>query len=99
MEDLIRDSRNNPLPIIPLIQTNTQVVDGTSASAQSTVLNATGRTYVRIATIKDIYIAFGTNPTASATTILLPAGSVESFVIAATHKIAVFGGIANITKA
>ena len=96
---LIRDMNGNVVQVVRINQATTQVVDGTSATTQSTVIDANADSLVRIAATADIYIAIGTNPTASATTILLPAGSVEWFEIPAAAKIAVFGGKANITRA
>jgi hypothetical protein len=95
---LYTDLNSNVAPIVGLDQANTQVVDGTSASTQSTVINADAEDVVRIAAMADIYLAFGTNPTATNAHVLLPSGAVEYLRVKKGHKIAVLGGKANITR-
>lgn len=72
-------------------------VDGTSASAQSAVLHATNWTPVQLACTANLNIAMGTNPTATTSSILLPAGSIINIAIQPGHKIACLGGKLNIT--
>jgi hypothetical protein len=91
------DDNNNPISVFA--ESDTQVVDGTSASAQSTAIT-TGRNenLVRIATLdKNVNIDFGTNPTATASTMILPLGTVEFFKVYDGYKIAVLGGKISIT--
>ena len=84
--------------VMPIVRLGaTQVVDGSSASAQSTVIDAANESVVRIACVDDIHIAIATDPTATTSSILLPAGSVEYVAIPAGSKIAALGGKANIT--
>lgn len=91
------DDNNNPISVFA--EDDTQVVDGTSASAQSTAIT-TGRNenLVRVASLdKNVNIAFGTNPTATASTMILPLGTVEFFKVYDGYKIAVLGGKISIT--
>lgn len=93
----IVDDNNNPISVFA--EDDTQVIDGTSTSTQSTAIS-TGRNenLVRIATLdKNVNIAFGTNPTATASTMILPLGTVEFFKVYDGYKIAVLGGKISIT--
>ena len=78
---------------------NVILVDGTSASAQSAVIDATNDRVVRIVTYAtaalggntDAYFEIGTNPTASAATKPLPYdGFVWDGILPATYKIAAY---------
>lgn len=95
---LFIDKNGNVAPIVPLNQANTQVVGGTSASTQSTVIDADDDAVVRIAAMADIYVAFGAKPIATDECIWYPSGSIEYVKVESGHKIAVLGGKANITK-
>jgi len=81
----------NGFPIEVLKETSSQVVDGTSASAQSTAITAD---FVRIANghTAAVQIAFGADPTATTSSMYLPAGSIELFRIVSGTKVAVLGG-------
>lgn len=73
-------------------------LDGTSASVASDVISASENKVVRIAAIDQIWVAFGAAPTAVADTCMLMfTESSESFTIYAGEKIAVLGGVANLT--
>ena len=87
----------NASPIAALRPASDESVDGTSASASSAVINATSESIVRIASSSDINIAFGATPTATTSTMLLPAGVVEYYRVLPSEKVAVLGGIAIIT--
>lgn len=56
-------------------------------SAQSAAFQA-GTRFVRIVATTDVYLAFGSNPTATSTGILLPAGVVEVFPVNGGEKVA-----------
>ena len=87
----------NAHPVSALRPALDESVDGSSASASSAVINATSESIVRVASSSDINLAFGATPTASASTLLLPAGVVEYFRVKPNEKVAVLGGIAIIT--
>lgn len=70
-------------------------IDGTSASAQTEEFAT--ETLVRITSESDINIAFGVDPTASSSTLFLPTPVVEYFKVHKGDKIAVLGGVANIS--
>ncbi|HZT29250.1 MAG TPA: hypothetical protein VFA33_05170 [Bryobacteraceae bacterium] len=77
----------------------------TLAIGSSSVATAApiGADVVRLVATADCYIAIGSNPTATATNMFLPAKMPENFVIAQTDKIAVLqvasGGTLFITPA
>lgn len=94
------DIQGRALPVVPLSDANSQDLDGTSASAATAAaLDAVDDCLVRIAAKADIYIAIGATPTAAAGDIWLPANGELWMEIPKGHKIAVLGGVANITKA
>jgi len=99
MKELKRDWRGDTAQIVAIDHTLTQVVDGTAASAASSVIDNNESSWVRIAAYGDVHIAFGTDPTATAAHIFLPAGAVEWFEVNSGHKIAVLGGKINICPA
>lgn len=77
----------------------TQVLTSSGSAAQSTAL--TDVTKVRIATTTAVYIAFGANPTATTSDLVLPVDAVEQFKITPGHKVSVLqvtaGGKVSIT--
>lgn len=76
-----------PGSAFPAIKPGTpQNVTYAAASVQSAAI---GSTLVRVVSSTDCRIAFGANPTATATSILLPAKMPEYFVCNPTDKIAV----------
>lgn len=97
MAKLGKDKRGDTIPVLPLDQSTVQVIDGTSAAAATTVINAAEDEHVRIAAYSDIHIAFGANPTATAAHLYMPSGMVEWFNVKKGHKISVIGGKANIS--
>lgn len=74
----------------------TEIIDGTSASAQSTT-TFTANTVIRVVSDSAVNLAVGANPTATSSTLLLPANTVEYFRISAGQEIAVLGGSLNLT--
>lgn len=84
--------------LMPVMRMGTSVdVDGTSASAQSSVIDASADSVVRIvANGSDIRVLTGTDPTALDTSMLIPADSWDYIRVPAGHKVAVKGGNANI---
>jgi hypothetical protein len=75
-----------PLAMTPPIAEQTVAIAG--ASAQSAALNTTTEV-VRVHTDAICSVAFGSNPTATATTMRLAAGSTEYFYVVPGSKIAV----------
>lgn len=73
-----------------------------ATSSQSIPMGATTG-IVRLCPTSDCYVAFGANPTASSSSLLLPAGAVEYFGINPGDKIAVLqvssGGYLSIIEA
>lgn len=91
----LTDAKQHPIPVVDL--SDSQNVDGSSGSAQSTAIDGT---LVRIVAYDaDIRIAKGVNPTAVATSILIPVGGELWLPIKTGSKIAVLGGKANICTA
>ncbi len=91
---LPRDNNNN-VYLVPLMGDN-QSLDGSSAAAASTVISATEESVVMLSSADTIYYLIGTNPTADAEDIILPAGWIH-LRIPANHKVSVFGGKASLT--
>ena len=79
---------------------DSQVVAYVGSSVQSAVL---GGVVVRVVSTTDCHIAFGANPTATATSMLLPAKVPEYFICGPTDKVAVIqdaaGGNLSVTPA
>lgn len=59
----------------------------TGASQQSSAMSATA-SIVRVAVNQDTYVAVGTNPTATANSAMMPAGSVEFFAVTEGDQVA-----------
>jgi len=72
-----------------------QKIDGTSASAQTTEF--TSETIVLIVPEDTVRVAVGEDPTADTNSPLLPEGVPFYFRVPTGHKIAIQGGVANIT--
>lgn len=89
------DTNKNPLPVVSL--SNSQDVDGSGGSLQSTVLN--GR-LVRIVSVDNaLRVAVGANPTAAEDGILISPFGELWLPIQPGWKVAVRGGKANICLA
>jgi len=77
----------------------TQVLTSSGSAAQSTAL--TDVTKIRIATTAAIYVAFGTNPTATSSDLIMGIDAIEHFKITPGHKVSVLqvtaGGKVSIT--
>jgi len=86
------DSNQKPLGVIKL--NDSQTVNGSVASAQSTALD--GRVVRIVATTGPLYFLIGTNPTAAATSHYLADQGEIYQPCAVGDKIAIYGGIANI---
>jgi len=95
---LFIDQDGHLVPITRCSDANAQDVDGTSASACSTVIDAANKCAVRICAKTAVYVAFGATPTAQAGDVYIPAGGVLECAVLKGEKIAVYGGIANIVK-
>lgn len=94
----ILDPNGNPIPVFS--PGTVVVIDGTitgTSTQSAAVLSATDDVIVRITVSADSYLAFGTNPTAAATSMRIWAKSTENFIVKKNHKVAVLGGIVNIT--
>lgn len=92
VRQLIDNNRNT---VAALRISSVEEVDGSGGSAQSTAV--TDESIIRIVSESDIRVAFGTNPTATSTSTLIPAGVVEYFRLNVNDKVAVLSGVANIT--
>ena len=92
MRRLLLDENGNPIPVMPL--GDSQDVDGTAASAQSEVIDGD---IVRICAVSaDIRFLLGADPTALATSHFLAQGAEIWMPIRKGHRVAVIGGVANI---
>jgi hypothetical protein len=86
------DSNKNPIPVVHL--SNSEDVDGSGASAQSSAFDGF---LVRIVSIDNaIRVAVGADPTAVATSILISAFGELWLPIQPGFKVAVLGGKANV---
>jgi hypothetical protein len=91
--ELIRDANGNPVQLVPL--SNSQDVDGTGGSAQSLAIDAKG---VRIASISgNVRFETGVNPEAVIAGPFLKEGNEIWLPINPGDKVAILGGIVNIT--
>ena len=75
----------------------------TSGSSQQSSAVGSGTTIIRIAVNADTYVAIGSNPTATTSSMLMPAGDVEFLVATGgVTKVAVLqvsaAGVASITE-
>lgn len=87
----------NGHPIQSLGIGTSQVIDGTAASAQSTVFDATNSTVVRVAALGNIWLKVDVNPTAvTEQGAYFPLGRVEDINVPLGYKIAVIGAKANL---
>ena len=74
---------------------NSQDLNGSTGSVQSLAINGE---VIRICSLDNIIrFEIGANPTATATSPAIPALAVEYQPITSGHKVAVYGGQANIT--
>lgn len=94
------DANNNPTPVASFIDAET--IDGSSASAQSTLTGEDDGLLVRIKVVStdNVWIKIDEDPTASAgdNCTLLSGGETEYVMLQPLTKIAVYGGEINITK-
>jgi hypothetical protein len=74
--------------MVPLQPILTQPVAVGASSTQSAAFTAYTKT-VRLIANTDCYVAFGSNPTASTSSLFLPAGSIEYFRVQPGSQIAV----------
>lgn len=75
----------------------------TSGSSQATAEVANTTSIVRVSTTEAIYVAIGSSPTASSSSILIPAGGTEFFAVTpGVSKVAVLqvstSGVASVTE-
>lgn len=75
-----------------------QTIDGTSASVQSTVIDANDETLVRLFSETKVWVLIGTNPTALAGGTCTPVLGESYIILPANNKIAVYGGELTITS-
>lgn len=61
----------------------------TTGASQQAAAFTSAVSIVRVAVNQDTYVAIGTNPTATANSLMMPAGSVEFFAVDPTDLIAV----------
>lgn len=74
---------------VPAVVQQTPVTITTS-SAQSAAFAGSTR-FVRVVSDTACWVLFGANPTATTSSMYLPAGSIEYFSVTAAHKVAVIG--------
>lgn len=86
MSNLSIDDKGNIIQAVKLGAA--QTVNVTATSAQSTTFADT-TTLVRVVSTTDCQLVFGSNPTATSASALLPAGVVEYFSVQPSSKIAV----------
>lgn len=100
MTRLLYDETGRPIPVFKLGTSQDVPVGG--ASVQSTAFSAK-TTAIRLTADVDCRYAIGTSPTATATSIRLPAGGIDYVGCAPGDKIAVIqeatAGILNVTEA
>ena len=77
---------------IAMIPKTTQKVTSSGSSVQSSAFGAYIE-YVRIVADADCHIAFGVNPTATTSSIYVPADDVEYFKVSPGEKVAVIGSV------
>ena len=84
------DDRADDLPIIPYVQyiTAQTPLTATGTSAQSAAFDLS-TTVVVIDTDEQVYVHFGSNPTATTSHIRIPAGGRAEFSVTPGHKVAV----------
>lgn len=95
MTDFRQVSDNDGHVVQALGIKSTEAVDGSVSTTNSTTVTETS--IMRVVSTSNINIDIGTSPTATTSTALLPAGVVEYFKLNPTEKIAVLGGVANIS--
>ena len=95
---LPRDANASTIPVFKVGGTELTAVDGSSASAQSAVIDATNECVVRVTVSADCYLAFGADPTATSANMRMWSKTTEYFVIPAGYKIACLGAVLRITK-
>ena len=90
------------LPSFDAIYPGTSQKITTSGSSQQSSAFSSNTTIVRLFSTQDCYVAFGTNPTATSSSMFLPAGIVEYFGVTESSKLAVLqvtsSGILYITE-
>ena len=77
-----------PVGIVPPIAEQSVTY---TTSAQSAAFNASTR-FIRVIADADAHLSFGTNPTATASTQLIPANTEIWRMVAAGHKVSVYDG-------
>ena len=77
---------------IAMVPKTTQKVTSSGSSVQSSAFGAHIE-YVRIVADADCHIAFGVNPTATTSTIYVPADDIEYFKVSPGEKVAVIGNV------
>jgi hypothetical protein len=98
MKHLLLDDNGAAMPVICVGDQTPIVVNGVGASAQSAVISATEDTVVRLYPSLDCYILFGTDPTATTSSMPMTAKFPEYFVVKAGHKIACLNAVLTIVK-
>lgn len=98
MTKIVMDLNGRSTGVVELVK-NTDL-DGTNASAASGVIDATrGRLVRLVATGGNVRYVTGATPVAVSTDIIIMEGSELWIPVAAGHKVAVIGGICNVSVA
>jgi hypothetical protein len=99
---MLLDALGNAIPALGLdtaLTTGSQTLDGSAASASSTVFDSKHHRVIRVACVDDTWLKVGTAPTAVLEEgAFFPGGSVEYVNVHKNEKIAVIGGIVSVTK-
>ena len=80
-------NQNTGIDVQALKAGTVATVSVSSSSAQSAAHAATTNV-VRLVSTTDCHVAFGSNPTATTSSMYLPANQVEYFLVAASEKVA-----------
>lgn len=84
------DANGNVLQIGKMPEATTQVVTYTT-STQSAAFSAETR-FIRVIASAAAHLAFGSNPTATATSMWVPASTAEFFAVWPSQKVAAYDG-------
>jgi hypothetical protein len=80
--------RNDALPIVPMAIVSQTALTATGTSAQSAATSS-GTDFVCVQSDEAVYVAVGSNPTATANDYRIPAGGEQFFEVRPTYKVAI----------
>ena len=94
---LVKDPNAQSIPLF-VLGNDPEIVDGTSASAASAVIDADDFTLVQLYASADCNIKVAAAPTATTSTMALPGSQILHYIVRPGDKIAVLGASLQITK-